>query len=139
MKKLEELSLKEHTDLKRSGLMWVIFPEAIGDYQVDCKPEPDEDEYLCGRCGCIWPLGQEYCGGCGIKLKEIESDEDVKDKCEWKDGKVNQCSKSLEYLKLIIAWKGALLKLSNWKIVLLDFCPFCGADIRKPELQEQSK
>ncbi len=39
VKKLKELTLKEYTDLKRSGLMWVIFPEAIGNYQVDCIPE----------------------------------------------------------------------------------------------------
>ncbi len=43
MKKLEELSLKEHTDLKRSGLMGVAFPEATGDYQIDCIPEPEID------------------------------------------------------------------------------------------------
>ena len=39
MKNLKELTLKEHTDLKRSGLMWIIFPDATGDFREDCKFE----------------------------------------------------------------------------------------------------
>ena len=42
MKELTNLTLKEHTDLKRSGLMWVVFPDATGRFKDDCKPEPPE-------------------------------------------------------------------------------------------------
>ena len=52
MKELEELTLKEHTDLKRSGLMWVIFPEATGLHRNDCKPEPTEP--LIVKSGETW-------------------------------------------------------------------------------------
>ena len=37
MKKLKELTLKEYTDLRRSGLMWIVFPDATGDFRDDCE------------------------------------------------------------------------------------------------------
>ena len=44
MKKLKELTLKEHTDLKNYRLLCIVFPEATGDFREDCgadirKPE----------------------------------------------------------------------------------------------------
>ena len=39
-------------------------------------------------------------------------------KCEWKDGKLWQCDKR--------PFKDSI-PFTEWK-----FCPFCGADIRKP-------
>lgn len=37
MKKLKELTLKEYTDLRRSGLMLIVFPDATGDFREDCE------------------------------------------------------------------------------------------------------
>ena len=93
MKKLKELTLKEHADLKRSGLMWVVFPNATGDFREDCE--------------------------------EVKK---VKDKCEWKDGKFEGCG-DLKKIPLIILVKNYVL----FSKIIIHFCPFCGADIRRPE------
>lgn len=50
MKELKDLTLKEHTDLKRSGLMWVIFPDATGNFRDDCESA----EPLIVRSGETW-------------------------------------------------------------------------------------
>ena len=52
MKKLKELTLKEHDDLKRSGLMWVVFPDATGDFRDDfeeVKKVKDKCEWIDGK------------------------------------------------------------------------------------------
>ncbi len=55
------------------------------------------------------------------------------EKCEWKDAKFEGCEKSEEFLDFKDISKGKLLQLDNWNSVIFKFCPFCGADIRKPE------
>ena len=36
---LSEMSEKEYHALKNSGFMWVLYPEAIGNYEQDCETE----------------------------------------------------------------------------------------------------
>lgn len=37
MKTLKELTKKEYESIKKSGLMWVLFPEATGNYEEDTE------------------------------------------------------------------------------------------------------
>jgi len=52
MKKLKELSLEEYDKLKSSGLFWVLFPEATGNFERDKNPPKviTEDEYNKRQC-----------------------------------------------------------------------------------------
>ncbi len=51
-------------------------------------------------------------------------------KCEWKDGKFEPCTSGYEnYIDLGKPYFGNHLKRGH----IVKYCPFCGADIRKPE------
>ena len=59
----------------------------------------------------------------------------MSDKCEWKDGKFEGCELATFRLKNY-GWKWANLgeyKVIKYRDDFYDYCPFCGADIRKPE------
>lgn len=53
--------------------------------------------------------------------------------CEWKDGKLNPCEKLKRSPSI-----SRLDELTLIEKVIIDFCPFCGADIRKPKLTRKT-
>lgn len=42
MKKLNELTEIEHTILKSSGMLFCVYPQATGNFEIDCKSEDDD-------------------------------------------------------------------------------------------------
>ena len=57
----------------------------------------------------------------------------MNNKCEWKDGKFKPCDDIDKY----IYWdNAAYIYISGIKV---NYCPFCGADIRKPPEAESAK
>ena len=62
----------------------------------------------------------------------------MKDKCEWKDGVLNRCDKSRLWLSIDSRPNGMVIYLRN-STFIIDFCPCCGADIRKRGPAENNK
>ncbi len=52
-------------------------------------------------------------------------------KCEWKDGKFVGCINT--YRRIDFLHGDLCINIVNMGYYVVDFCPFCGADIRKPE------
>ena len=57
------------------------------------------------------------------------------DKCEWKDGKFEACGEFNKYSDFCFSGKFVYI-YRNKAEYIIDFCPFCGADIRKSEPAE---
>ena len=55
------------------------------------------------------------------------------DKCKWKDGKFEPCE-GMDDISLVQRKDGTnYIDIANQYSIEIDFCPFCGADIRKLE------
>ena len=59
-----------------------------------------------------------------------EEDEEVNE-CEWKDGKFVGCDEMKQHFRAVVN-NVVRFMVANGEIGIY-FCPFCGADIRKPE------
>lgn len=75
------------------------------------------------------------------KMSELKTVQDfmdlvginLEDKCKWEDGELCICAKHKGFLSMIIANNTYIEQ--GYK---LKYCPFCGADIRKPEPEQPS-
>ena len=98
MKKLQELTLKEYTDLRRSGLMLIVFPDATGDFREDCeevKKVKDKCEWKDGKfepcdawcihdfCGEMMNERDEpaydFCPFCGADIRNPEPAQELQE------------------------------------------------------------
>lgn len=117
MKTLKELNLKEHTDLKNYRILKILFPDATGDFREDCEAAESSDSK------CEWIAEQIWNEPSAWSFKGCEK---LQDSCQ--HGLILGSNSQTKWVK---DYKLFICKDAQSKYI--EFCPYCGADIRRPE------